>query len=137
MLWIKVFHILFVIAWVTGLFYFPRILVHHIEGQTAGEDVHRLIIMAEKLFIQMSIMAGIAMCFGIWLWLSYGISGNWLAAKLMLVLLLVLYHGQCFAYLTEMKQGTIRHTSVYFRIFNEATLLIVVPILILVVVKPF
>ena len=31
-LWVKMFHILFVIAWMAGAFYSPRILVHYIEG---------------------------------------------------------------------------------------------------------
>ena len=46
MLWIKVIHVLFVMAWMAGVFYLPRILVHAAEGQTAGEDTRRLIIMA-------------------------------------------------------------------------------------------
>jgi putative membrane protein len=137
MLWIKTFHLLFVIVWMTGLFYFPRILVHYVEGDKAGEDVHRLVFMAQSLFGFMSLMAVTAILLGAWLWLDYGVVGNWLAAKLMLVLLLVLYHGQCFSYLMEMRQGSIKNTGLFFRIFNESTLLIVIPILILVFSKPF
>ena len=50
MLWVKTFHILFVMAWMAGLFYLPRILVHYVEGKQAKEDVQRLIIMGQKLF---------------------------------------------------------------------------------------
>ena len=32
MLWFKTFHILFVMAWMAGVFYLPRILVHYVEG---------------------------------------------------------------------------------------------------------
>ena len=48
LLWVKTAHILFVIAWVAGLFYLPRILVHYVEGKNAGEDTRRLVIMAEN-----------------------------------------------------------------------------------------
>ncbi|MDH5737132.1 MAG: CopD family protein, partial [Gammaproteobacteria bacterium] len=64
MLWIKVFHLLFVTAWMAGLFYLPRIYVHYVEGQQAGEDVRRLVTMADKLFRFSSIMAGLALGFG-------------------------------------------------------------------------
>ena len=56
MLWIKVAHVLFVIAWMAGLFYLPRIFVHHQEGLNAGEDVRRLVTMAKKLFGFSSVM---------------------------------------------------------------------------------
>ena len=50
MLWIKAFHLLFVIAWLAGIFYLPRIFVHYAEGRSRGEDVRRLIVMARRLF---------------------------------------------------------------------------------------
>ena len=57
MLWIKSLHILFVMAWMAGVFYLPRILVHYIEGVAAGEDTRRLVTMADKLFRFSSLMA--------------------------------------------------------------------------------
>ena len=65
MLWLKTFHILFVMAWVAGLFYLPRILVHFVEAEAAGEDNRRLVIMAEKLFGFSIMMAIIAMATGL------------------------------------------------------------------------
>ena len=47
MLWIKTFHILFVMAWMAGVFYLPRILVHYVEGKAADEDTRRLVTMGE------------------------------------------------------------------------------------------
>ena len=137
MLWIKVFHLLFVTAWMAGLFYLPRIYVHYVEGQQAGEDVRRLVTMADKLFRFSSIMAGLALGFGIWLWLGYGFSGNWLYAKLAFVGLLMGYHHLCMRYLKKMRGNAALPGSVFFRIFNELTLLIYIPILILVLIKPF
>ncbi|MCB1647503.1 MAG: CopD family protein, partial [Pseudomonadales bacterium] len=129
--------ILFVMAWMAGLFYLPRILVHYTEGLAAGEDVRRLITMGNKLFRFSGIMAVIALSFGLWLWLGYGIGGMWLMAKLCFVLLLLAYHGQSWAYVRKMSAMEPIHSSLYFRIYNEAALLIVIPILIFVTVKPF
>ena len=137
MLWVKTFHILFVIAWMAGLFYLPRILVHYVEGTNSGEDVRRLVTMADKLFKFATIMALLAMTTGLWLWLGYGISGAWLYLKLGFVVLLLGYHGQCFRYGQRMQQNLPIPSSLFFRIFNEAALMLVIPILILVVVKPF
>lgn len=137
MLWIKVFHLLFVTAWMACLFYLPRIMVHYAEGLASGEDVRRLIIMGDKLFGFSSLMGMLALIFGVWLWLGYGFAGTWLNLKLGLVILLIAYHYQCFRYLRLMKNGEPIPSSVFFRVFNESALIIFVPILILVVIKPF
>ena len=137
MLWVKTMHILFVIAWVAGLFYLPRILVHFVEAEAAGEDSRRLIIMAEKLFGFSIVMAIIAITTGLGLWLYYGIAGHWLNAKLLFVALLIGYQLQTYSYITDMKLSQLEGTSLFFRIFNEGALLLVLPILILAVIKPF
>jgi putative membrane protein len=137
MLWIKTFHLLFVMAWMAGLFYLPRILVHYVEGRQANEDVKRLIIMGQKLFRFSSLMAIIALVLGTWLWLGYGFGGGWLHAKLGFVALLLAYHGQSYRYIQQMARDETIRTSLFFRIYNELALLIVTPILILVIVKPF
>jgi len=137
MLWIKTAHVLFVMAWMAGIFYLPRIFVHYVEGSQAGEDVRRLVVMARKLCKFSAIMAALACSFGIWLWLAFGFSGHWLMAKLVFVVLLIAYHIQCWRYTCAMEQDDLHHKSLFFRLFNEATLLILIPILILVIVKPF
>jgi len=137
MLWVKTMHILFVIAWVAGLFYLPRILVHFVEAEAAGEDSRRLIIMAEKLFGFSIVMAIIAITTGLGLWLYYGIAGHWLNAKLLFVALLIGYQLQTYSYITDMKLSQLEGTSLFFRIFNEGALLLVLPILIFAVIKPF
>ena len=137
MLWVKSVHILFVMAWMAGLFYMPRILVHFVEGEAAGEDTRRLTTMADRLFKFSSLMAVIAVTSGLFLWLHYGFSGGWLHGKLLLVLLLIIYQFQTLRYIQQMKARNLDSTSLFFRVFNEAALLLVVPIIILVVVKPF
>ena len=137
MLWIKTFHILFVMAWMAGVFYLPRILVHYVEGKAASEDTRRLVTMAEKLLKFSTIMAALAITLGLLLWLYYGVTGGWMHAKLLFVGLLVAYQLQTFRYLSQMKRDEVLNTSLFFRMYNEGALILVVPILILVELKPF
>ncbi len=137
MLWIKTFHILFVIAWMAGVFYLPRILVHYVEGRDAGEDIRRLVIMAERLFRFSNVMAVLAIGTGLILWLDFHITGGWMHAKIVLVGGLIAYQIQTYRYIARMKRDEALRTSLFFRIYNEGALILVLPILILVVLKPF
>jgi protoporphyrinogen IX oxidase len=137
MLWLKCFHLLGDIAWLAGIFYLPRIVVHYVEGRSANEDVRRLLIMARRLYGFMTIMAIVALGSGLWLWKAYGYSGRWLDLKLLFVAALVGYHLFCRALVQRMIAGGPMPSSRRLRLFNEGALLLVVPILILAVVKPF
>ena len=136
MLWIKSFHLLFVIAWFAGLFYLPRILVNLAmeDNETARA---RLLLMARKLYRFMTLIAVPALVFGLWLWLGYGYSGGWLHAKLALVILLIGYHHACGSLLRKFEQNRNTRSNVWFRWFNEVPTLILLATVILVVLKPF
>ena len=137
MLWIKTFHILFVMSWMAGIFYLPRIFVHYVEGKEAGQDVDRLVIMAKKLYGFMTLMMMMAISLGLWLWLGFGFSGDWLYVKLVFVLFLLGYHFWCKARVNEMQAGHLDHSGVFYRWMNELPLILTIVILIMVVVKPF
>jgi len=137
MLWYKMLHLLAMTCWMAGIFYLPRIFVHYVEGRAASQDVTRLEIMARKLYGFMSIMAIFTLGLGLWLWLGYGFSGGWLHAKLLFVAFLIGYHLWCRSYLKQMQRGELSCCGRYFRLYNELPLLIFVPILFFVVVKPF
>jgi putative membrane protein len=137
MLWVKALHLIAVIAWLAGLFYLPRIFVHYAEGQRQGEDVRRLVIMARRLFGFMTATAIAALLLGLGLWLGYHDGGRWLMVKLLFVLGLIGYHLACRVLLGRMLHGTPMPSPLALRLFNEAALLLVVPIILLAVVKPF
>jgi len=137
MLWIKALHLFAVIAWLAGLFYLPRIFVHYAEGLAAGEDVRRLVVMARRLYAFMSIMAVFALLFGLWLWLGFHDTGRWLMVKLVFVVALIGYHLACRVLLGRLQRGAPMPSAFALRLFNEATLLLVLPIILLAVVKPF
>jgi protoporphyrinogen IX oxidase len=137
MLWIKALHLLAVIAWLAGIFYLPRIFVHYAAGQSQGEDVRRLVVMARRLFGFMTIMALLALALGLMLWLQFHDGGRWLMIKLLFVLGLIGYHLACRALLGRIVRGTPMPGALTLRLFNEGALLLVVPIVLLAVVKPF
>ena len=140
MLWLKTFHILFVMSWMAGIFYLPRIFVHYVEGQKAGQQVDRLAIMAKKLYGFMTLMMMLAIGSGIWLWYwqySFLLSMGWMHVKILLVVFLLIYHLWTKQRMKEMQSGTIKEYRINYRWLNELPLLFTLLILIMVVVKPF
>jgi putative membrane protein len=92
--------------------------------------------MAGRLYGFMTVMAVLAMSLGIWLWQGYGFSGRWLQVKLLLVMGLIGYHLACRWFVQRLQSGAALPRPVALRLFNECSLLLVVPILILAIVKP-
>jgi putative membrane protein len=139
MLWVKSLHIVFVVSWFAGLFYLPRIFVNLAMVDGPGAERDRLLLMAGKLYRFMQPLMILALVFGVWLWVGYGIGNGqgWLIAKLVLVIALVGYHHACGRLLAKFREGAIRLSHRWFRWFNEAPVLVLVAIVVLVVVKPF
>ena len=142
MLWVKSFHIIFVVSWFAGLFYLPRIFVNLAMVPADSEaERQRLLLMAHKLMRFTTLLAAPALAFGLWLYLVYGIGlgpGNgWMHAKLGLVVLVIGYHHACTRLLKKFVNGRNTRSHKWFRWFNEAPVLLLVAIVILVIVKPF
>lgn len=138
MLWVKALHIGFVISWFAGLFYLPRIFVN-LAMVPPGSDAERvrLLGMARRLYRFSMWLSVFAVVFGFWLWLGFHITGAWLHAKLVLVAILIAYHHYCGRLLKAFERGESRRHHVWYRVFNEAPVLLMFAIVILVVVKPF
>ena len=134
MLWIKALHIIFMVSWFAGLFYLPRIFVHH-AMTTDDATSERLKIMERKLFFFITPWAILTIVLGIWLWLGYGFTGTWLTIKIALVFLLVIYQVVCGFYMVEFREDRNKRSHVYYRWFNELPLLLLIGIVFLVVVK--
>lgn len=138
MLWLKSFHIFFVVSWFAGLFYLPRIFVNlaMVPADSAAER-ERLLLMARKLYRFVTPIGLVAVITGLWLWFGFGFAGGWLHAKTTLVVLLLGYHFFCGRLLQEFAAGTQRRSHVWFRVFNELPVFVLLAVVILVVVKPF
>jgi putative membrane protein len=141
MLWLKAFHLIFMVTWFAGLFYLPRLFVYHaLSSDSVSRE--RFKIMERKLYY--GIMTPgmlLTLLFGVWMlidyaWEIYRTSG-WLHAKLALLALLVGYHVLCGKWLADFKHDRNRYSHVYFRWMNEVPVLFLFGIVILAVVKPF
>ncbi len=138
MLWIKAFHIIFMVTWFAGLFYLPRLFVYHAMAQDSATRA-QFRIMERKLYFGITTPGGVlTILFGLWLWLGYGIGagGLWLIAKLALVGTLVLYHLWCGRLVQQFANEMNRHSPVFYRWFNEFPVLVLVGAVLLVVFKP-
>lgn len=135
MLWVKMLHVLGVMAWMAAVFYLPRLLVNLAEAHAGGEPTGRLEGMAVRLFRFGLILAAFAFAFGFLLWWMEGYTGDWIYWKLAIVTLMSVYYLVAGAYVYRMRRGLYRRSSIFFRIFNEFALLLTVPIVIFAVVK--
>lgn len=140
MLWIKAFHVIFMVTWFAGLFYLPRLFVYHADVGP-GTEHDRLCVMERRLYGIMTIGAALTAVFGFWLlfeyaWRAYASQG-WLHAKLALVAGLVAYHAWCRVLVKRFAAGERPHSQRWFRFFNEVPSLFLIAIVVLAVVKPF
>ena len=132
---LKILHIISFVSWFAGLFYLPRLFVYHAMSKDKI-SLERFVIMERKLFYGIMTPGGIiTIILGFWL-LDYGYSGLWLNIKLLLVLLLVIYHGYCFKYLMDFKHNRNKHSHIFFRWFNEVPVILLIAIILLVELKP-
>lgn len=137
MLWVKSLHIIFMVTWFAGLFYLPRLFVYHAQSSDA-ESLGRFKVMERKLLLGiMTPSALLTVASGLWLWLGYGISGGWLHAKLGVVAVLIGYHVWCARLVQDFKHGRNIRSHLWYRWFNEAPVVMLAAIVVLVEVKPF
>lgn len=139
-LWLKALHIIALVCWFAGLFYLPRLFVYHAmsEDNTSHE---RFCTMERKLYrgiMTPSMLATVALGIGlISLNPSFYFSQGWMHAKLTLVAVLIGYHFMCGAQMKRFVRGENQRSHVFYRWFNEAPVLVLLAVVILVVVKPF
>lgn len=136
LLWLKTFHIVFLVSWYAGLFYLPRLFVHHAMSEdTPTRD--RLAIMERKLFWFITPWAVLTVVLGLFLAFFYfDWDAFWLQAKTALVVVLLAYHVWCGKLMLAFRGGENPHSHVWFRWFNELPLLILIAVVYLVLFKP-
>ena len=133
----KTLHLVFVIAWMSTVFYLPRILVNIAEAGDAADVRARLVLMGRRLYRFGHVVFGVAFVFGLALWLHFGIAGGWLHAKLLLVALILAHFIVAGRWLKGADAGRALPSSAALRWFNEIPLLLLVAIVWLVLAKPF
>ena len=133
----KTAHLVFVIAWMGGVFYLPRILVNLAEAGDAADVRARLLLMGRRLYRFGHVMFGLAFLLGLALWLHFGIAGGWLHAKLGLVAAMLVHFVVAGRWLKGAAAGRALPSATALRWFNELPVLLLVAIVWLVLAKPF
>jgi putative membrane protein len=140
LLWLKAFHVFFMVAWFAGLFYLPRLFVNHAETNSKAVAEH-LKGMEKRLLYFVTPFAVLTVALGISLIFYYGyawfVASKWLHVKVTLVVLLLIYHGYCFKLVSIFREDKNTRSGKFYRIFNEAPVLILLAVLFLVYLKPF
>jgi putative membrane protein len=140
MLWIKAFHIIFMVAWFAGIFYLPRLFVYHAMSEDKATQT-QFKIMERKLYYFVTPFMILTTVLGLWMlydyaWMAYRSMG-WLHIKLVLVSILIGYHFYCGKLVKEFAADKNQRSHVFYRWFNELPVLILFAVVLLAVIKPF
>ena len=136
----KSLHLIAVISWMSGLLYLPRLFVYHAETKKNLEKKETFQLMEKRLFFYIMNPAMIlSWLFGILLIYVIGMENLiylWLQLKLILVLLLTIYHFFLFYCLKNFSQNNNKYSPKFYRILNEVPTLLLIVIIFVVVFKP-
>ena len=136
----KSLHLIVVISWMAGLLYLPRIFVYHVENLKDESTSLIFKVMEKKLYFYIMTPAMIlTWTFGLFLISSLGLevlSATWVKLKLLLVVLLTLYHFYLSKLLSDFKLDQNTKSSKFFRIINEIPTILLILIVFIVIFKP-
>lgn len=137
--WIKAFHVISVIAWMSGMFYLPRLFVYHTETTPGSPESERFKVMERRLLRAIINPAMIATwIFGLTLaWLTAAYKEHWFEAKFALVVVMSGLHGYFVGRVRAFSEDRNDKSARFYRILNEVPPLLMVFIVILVIVQPF
>ena len=137
---LKSLHLIAVISWMAGLLYLPRIFVYHVENLKDKNTSLIFITMERKLYFYIMMPAMIlTWFFGLFLFSNLGfeiLSTLWVKLKLLLVVLLTLYHFYLEQLLKDFRFDQNTKSSKFFRIINEVPTILFILIVFIVVFKP-
>lgn len=139
-LWLKAGHVFFVIAWMAGMFYLPRLFVYHTEVMPQSE-ADRLFQTMERRLLRIIINPAMIMVWVLGLSMIVMdpslLKQGWLHAKILLVLILSGLHGALSKWRRDFANGTNRRSARFYRLMNEVPTICVLIIVILVILRPF
>lgn len=139
-LWLKAFHVFFMVAWFAGIFYLPRLFVNHAETDEP-KVIEQLKGMEKRLLYFVTPFAFLTVILGAALIYQYGyqwfVAAKWLHVKVTLVIALLIYHAYCFKLLKTFREDKNTRSGKFYRFFNEGPVVILLAVIILVYIKPF
>jgi len=137
---LKSLHLIAVISWMAGLLYLPRIFIYHVENLKDKKTSSIFKTMERKLYFYIMTPAMIlTWIFGLILISSLGFEvlfTPWIKLKLLLVVLLTVYHFYLAKFLHDLKLDQNTKSSKFFRIINEVPTIFLILIVFIVVFKP-
>lgn len=138
--WIKSLHIIAVISWMAGIFYLPRLMVHHVERATPGDDLDQTFQMMEQKLLRVIMNPAMIVTWvaGLMLVFSPGVvdwSSVWPWVKAAAVLGMTWFHHWLAKRRKELAAGTNTRSGKTFRLMNEVPTVLMIVIVVSVVVK--
>lgn len=146
--YIKALHIIFVVTWFAGLFYFPRLFIYNAEANDKPEAAKQALqdqfkIMMKRLWYGITWPSAIlTLIFGVlvmynggWQKLLADPAGKWLQIKLVFVALLYVYHLTLHKIFIQQLRGQFKYTSQQLRVWNEVATILLIAIVMLATVK--
>ncbi|HSD69818.1 MAG TPA: CopD family protein [Woeseiaceae bacterium] len=137
-LWLKALHLAFMVTWFAGLFYLPRLFIYHAQAESPT-DHQRFTVMERRLFIIMTIGAGLTALFGgLMLHANPGLlQTGWFRSKLVILVAMLVYHYRCWRWIRVLGEGPIATSTRWLRWFNEIPAVFLLVVILLAVLKPF
>ena len=136
----KTLHLIFVVSWMAGLLYLPRIFVYHVENKNEENISDVFKVMEKKLFFYIMTPAMVlSWLFGLLLFSSIGfdqLESKWLQIKLILIIILTVYHFFLGICLKRFSLDKNTYSSKFYRILNEVPTLLLILIVFIVIFKP-
>ena len=136
----KSLHLISVISWMAGLLYLPRIFVYHSQNDSKPIITDVFKVMEKKLFFYiMSPAMILSWLFGLLLIHEIGfeqLGQKWMILKLILVVILTLYHFYLGRILEQFKLDSNKHSHKFYRYINEIPTLLLILIIFVVIFKP-
>ena len=126
-LYIKSFHLIFLIAWMVSLLYLPRLFVYHTSVSKNSSSYNLLLLMEIRLIKIIAVPAMIlTFFFGITLLYinHYIIYDSYFIIKLFLVLILMIYQIYLISVYTKFKVRENLRSARFFKLINEILIII-------------
>lgn len=140
--WTKSLHVISVISWMAGIFYLPRLFVHHAEKVEVGSETDKLFQMMERKLLRIIMnpaMIG-TWVFGLALVFTPGIvdwSEIWPWLKAFGVIVITWFHHWLGLRRKDFVAGTNTVPGRRYRLMNEVPTLMMIMIVIMVIARPF
>jgi putative membrane protein len=138
-LWIKALHVIAVIAWMSGMFYLPRLFVYHTQTTPGTAEYERFMTMERRLLkIIMRPAVVLVWILGLTMaWLMNYWPLHWFQGKFALVCAMTLLHHSYIVWARDFALERNTRSARFFKMWNEAPTVLMILIVILAIVKPF